>query len=383
MKPAGQTSHVPVTPDDYRELAKRRLPRFLFDYVDGGAGDEISLHWNRSDFLDHRLKQRVMRDVSAIDTSGTLFGRRIAMPLALAPVGMAGMMARRGEVQAAAAAESADVPFTLSTVGICPIEEIHAAVDQPCWFQLYMLRDRGIVRAILERVWASGCRTLLFTVDLPLPGVRRRDLQNGMLGGAPLAKALQLLTRPRWLYDVGVRGKPHAFAHFRDSVADPNDFASYIALVTGQFDPGVTWTDIEWLRSVWQGDLVIKGVMSAGDAGSAVAAGADGVIVSNHGARQLDSVSSPIRKLPEVAGAVGGQATILMDGGVRSGTDVVKALALGANAVLIGRPWVWAVAARGRQGLADYLGALQREIATTMALMGVNRIDEIDADLLE
>ena len=376
-------SVVPVTAEDYRRLAARRLPRFLFDYIDGGAGEEQSLAANRADFGHYRLRQRVLRDVSAVDTAATLCGRRVGVPLALAPIGMAGMMARRCEVLAARAAAAVSVPFTLSTVGICSVEEVNAAIAEPCWFQLYMLRDRGLVQALLERAAAAGCDTLLFTVDLPLAGMRHRDRQAGMLGGAPLAKARQLLARPRWLVDVGIRGKPHRFSHLVGAVADPNDLGSFRRFVDAQFDPSVTWKDIDWLRGLWRGQLVIKGVMSAEDATAAADCGADGVVVSNHGGRQLDGVASCISKLPEVAAAVGARLEVLMDGGVRNGADVVKALALGARGVLIGRPWVWAVAARGECGLADYLGTLRQEIAVTMALMGVNRIDEITTDLLE
>lgn len=376
-------SHVPVTAEDYRVLAGRRLPRFLFDYVDGGAGKEDSMADNEDDFQLLRLRQRVMRDVSGVDTSTELCGRRARMPLALAPVGLAGMMARRGEAQAARAAASAGVPFTLSTVGICPIEEVNAATGDACWFQLYMLRDRGLVETLLSRASANGCDTLLFTVDLAVAGMRHRDTQNGMLGGAPLAKAIQLMLRPRWLFDVGIKGKPHHFGNLLEAVADPNDFDSFKRFVDDQFDPTVTWKDIEWLRTLWPGKLMIKGVMSAEDAEAAEQAGADGVIVSNHGGRQLDGVASCISKLPEIVAAVGERLEVMMDGGVRSGTDVVKAVALGADGVLIGRPWVWALAARGEQGLARYLSAVQQEIAVTMALMGVNRIDELDASLLE
>jgi L-lactate dehydrogenase (cytochrome) len=376
-------SHVPVTAEDYQYLAHRRLPRFLTDYIDGGAGREDSMAANEDDFQLLCLKQRVMRDVSRVDTGTVLCGRKLSMPLALAPVGMAGMMARRGEVQGARAAAALGVPFTLSTVGICPVEEVNAAVPEPCWFQLYMLRDRAIVEALLKRAAAAGCETLLFTVDLPVTGMRHRDAQSGMLGGAPLAKVTQLLSRPRWLFDVGIRGKPHRFGHLSDLVADPNDLEAYKEFVDSQFDPSVTWRDIEWLRARWQGRLIIKGVMSGEDAVAAASAGADGVVVSNHGGRQLEGVASSILKLPEVAAAVGDRLEVLMDGGVRCGTDVVKAVALGADGVLIGRPWVWSVAARGEQGLRDYLTVLQQEIAATMALMGVNRIDEVGEDLLD
>ena len=376
-------SIVPVTAEDYRRLAAKRLPRFLFDYIDGGAGEEQTLAANRVDFQAIHLRQRVLRDVSRIDTSATLCGQTARMPVALAPVGLAGMMARRGEVLGARAAQSAGVPFSLSTVGVCPLEEVNAAVDRPCWFQLYMVRDRGLVEALLQRAAAGGCEVLLFTVDLAVTGMRHRDTQGGMLGGAPLAKLRQVLARPRWLYDVAIRGKPHVFGHLVEQVADPDDFASFKHFIDTQFDPSVTWKDIEWLRSKWTGRLVIKGVMSAGDATAAADAGADGVIVSNHGGRQLDGVASCIRTLPEVVQAVGERIEVLMDGGVRAGTDVVKALALGARGVLTGRPWVWALAARGEQGLVNYLDVLQREIAVTMALMGVNRIEEITAERID
>lgn len=328
-------SHVPVTAEDYQLLAHRRLPRFLRDYIDGGAGGEDSMAANEDDFQLLSLRQRVMRDVSRVDTATELCGRSVSMPVALAPIGMAGMMARRGEVLGARAAANVGVPFTPSTV------------------------------------------------DLAVTGMRHRDAQSGMLGGAPLAKAMQLLTRPRWLLDVGIRGKPHSFGHLSDLVADPNDLGAYKDFVDSQFDPSVTWTDIEWLRARWQGRLIIKGLMSDEDARAAAGAGADGVVVSNHGGRQLDGVSSTIRKLPEVAAAVGERLDVLLDGGIRCGTDVVKAVALGADGVLIGRPWVWAVAARGEQGLRDYLSVMQQEIAATMALMGVNRIEELNPELLE
>ncbi len=376
-------SHVPVTSEDYRLLAQKRLPRFLFDYVEGGAGQETSMADNEDDFSAFTLRQRVMRDVSRVDTTCELFGQKAAMPLALAPIGMGGMMARRGEVQAARAAAEVDVPFTVSTVGICPVEEVNAAVPRPCWFQLYMLRDRGLVESLLARAAAAGCRTLLFTVDLPVAGMRHRDRQNGMLGGAPLAKTLQLLLRPRWVYDVGIRGKPHSFGHLLGQVSDPNDIGAFKAFVDSQFDPGVTWKDIEWLRSLWSGQLVIKGVMTAEDAAAAADTGADGVVVSNHGGRQLDGVASCISVLPDIIEAVGDRLGVIMDGGVRCGTDVVKAVALGADGVLIGRSWVWALAARGQKGLADYLSLLQQEIAVTMALMGVNTVAELGPDLLE
>ena len=376
----------PVTARDYRRLAKKRLPRFLFDYIDGGANQEISMAANEADFLRFNLTQRVMRDVSRVDTSTILCGHAASMPLALAPIGMAGMMARRGEVQAARAALSTGVPFTTSTVGICPLEEVQAAINASFWFQLYMLRDRGLVSSLLDRAQTAGCKTLVFTVDLAVAGMRHRDYRNGMLGGGPtakMAKLWQLATRPRWLVDVGLLGKPHSFGNLSEAVPDSYDLNTYKAFIASQFDSTVTWKDIVWLRSLWKGSLLIKGVMTKEDAREAAEAGADGVIVSNHGGRQLDGVASSISILPEVVAAVGDRIEVYMDGGVRSGIDVVKAVALGAKGVLIGRPWIWAVAARGEQGLTDLLGVFQQEIAAAMALMGVNRITEITPDLIE
>jgi L-lactate dehydrogenase (cytochrome) len=377
---------TPATATDYRRLAQKKLPRFLFEYIDGGANDQDTMGANIADFRRYKLKQHVMRDVGDRDTSTTLLGQAASMPVALAPVGMAGMMARRGEVQGAHGAKAVGVPFTVSTVGICPVEEVQAEVNVPPWFQLYMLRDRDIIMSLLERAQAAGCNTLVFTVDLAVAGMRHADTRNGMLGGGlrgALAKAWQLGTRPAWAIDVGLRGKPHNFGHLRDVVPDPNDLNAYKAFIDAQFDPTVTWQDIAWLRSVWQGKILIKGIMEADDARSAANAGVDGVLVSNHGGRQLDGVGSSISKLAEVAAAVGDQVEVYMDGGVRSGIDVVKAVALGANGVLIGRPWVWAVAAKGEAGVTGLLTTMQREISIAMALMGVNRIEDISPDHIE
>ncbi len=376
----------PVTVDDYRRLARRKLPRFLFDYLDGGANAETTLAANVNDFDRYRLKQRVMRNVDSIDTSTTLAGFDAAMPLALAPVGMAGMYARRGETQGARAAQAQGVPFTCSTLGICSIEEITAATGQPIWFQLYMLRDREVVKALLKRAEAAGVTTLVFTVDLAVPGMRLRDYRNGMIGTnlcSKLSKAAQLACSPRWIMDVGIKGKPHTIGNLSDVVPDPDDLNVYKAFIESQFDASVTWENIAWLRSIWPGKLLIKGVMEVEDAQAAVRAGADGIVVSNHGARQLDSVASSIVKLPAIAQAVGGECEIYLDSGIRSGIDVVKAMALGANGVLIGRPWIYALAAASEQGVNDLLGTFQKEIRTAMALMGVTRLEELTSDLIE
>ncbi len=382
----GTYNVMPVTTGDYRRLAEKRLPRFLFDYVDGGAGDEQSMQANTDDFSRIRLRQRVMRDVSGVDTGTALFGQALSMPLILAPVGLAGMMRRRGEVQGARAAASMGIPFTTSTVGICPIEEVNAAMDKPAWFQLYMLRDRELVQALLARAQASGCRTLVFTVDLAVVGPRHRDARNGMLGGAlvgKVAKAWQILTRPRWMIDVGLRGRPHDFGNLREAVGGVEDLEVFKKFIDSQFDPSVTWEDIAWLRSQWPGEILIKGVMSVEDALAAADAGADGVIVSNHGGRQLEGVASSISMLPQIVAGAGDRVDVLVDGGVRNGTDVVRALALGAKAVMIGRPWVWAVAARGENGVAGLLKVFQQEIERSMALMGVTRVGDITPETIE
>lgn len=377
---------TPVTVEDYRRRARRFLPRFLFDYIDGGANRESTLGYNVSDFEQYRLIQRVMKNVDNVDCSTVLAGHKASMPVALAPVGMAGMFARRGETQGARAAQRIGIPFTDSTMGVCPVEEIQAAIGQPFWFQLYMLRDRALVQALLARARAAGCDTLVFTVDLPMPGLRLRDYRNGMIGSSlpgKLSKAAQLLYSPRWLLDVGIRGKPHCFGNLSDAVADPNDLNSFKSFIETQFDPSVTWKDIAWLRSIWPGKLLIKGVMEVDDALAAVDVGADGVIVSNHGARQLDAVASSITKLPAIAQAVGARTEVYLDGGVRNGLDVLKAVALGARGVLIGRPWIWAMAGGGEAGLDSLLGLFQKEIRTGMALLGVNRIEEVNREVIE
>lgn len=378
---------VPVSTDDYRRIAERKLPRFLFDYVDGGAFGEATVAKNTADFSKIVPQQCVMRDVSDVQTSTTLAGRETAMPLALAPVGMGGMLARRAEVQAKRAADAAGVPFTLSTVSICSLEEVAAVSDKPFWFQLYMLRDREIVKEILDRAWDVGVRVLVFTVDLAVVGERYRDVRNGIAGGASawgrmLAGPLSYLSHPSWLMDVGIKGKPHTFGNISSYVPAATNPTQYREWVVSQFDASVTWKDIEWLRSIWKGKLMIKGVLSAADATAAVDAGADSVIVSNHGGRQLDGVASSISVLPKVVAQVGTKAEVLMDGGVRSGLDVFRARALGANGVMIGRSWAFAMAARGESGVTGLLNAYRKEFQSAMALCGVTHVKDITSQCI-
>ncbi len=377
---------TPASVGDYRELARRRLPPFLFHYIDGGAYDEETLRRNVGDLRGVALRQRVLRDVSRIDLSTELFGARAAMPVALAPVGIAGINARRGEVQAARAAAAAGLPFCLSTVSLCPIAEVAQASAAPFWFQLYMVRDRDFMRALLAEAARAACPVLVFTVDLPMPGARHRDMRTG-LTGAPgwrgsARRIAQMASRPGWFWDVAVQGRPIALGNVAPVVGADSGFADYLGWIAQNFDPSVTWADIAWVREHWAGKLVIKGILDAEDAKAAIAAGADGIVVSNHGGRQLDGVLSTARALPAIAEVARGHVTVLADGGVRSGLDVVRMLALGAEGVLIGRAWVYALAARGETGVAHVLELLRAEMRIAMALTGCTRLQDISADVL-
>lgn len=371
---------------DYRALAKRRLPRFLFEYMDGGSYDEVTLRRNQEDLREIALRQRVLRDVSQLDLSTTLLGQKSTLPVALAPIGLAGMLARRGEVQAAKAARDHGVPYTLSTVSGCSLEEVTRAVPEPIWFQLYMIRDRGFMRDLIARAQAARCSALLFTVDMPVAGSRYRDYRSGLAGaGGPagtLRRVGQAMLRPAWSWDVGVMGRPHQLGNVAPVLGRSSGLNDFFGWLGKNFDPSVTWKDLEWVRSEWKGPLVIKGILDNGDAREAVRAGAEGIVVSNHGGRQLDGVLSAARALPEIAQAVGGQTTILADGGVRSGLDVVRMLALGANGVLIGRAWAYALAARGEAGVAHVLRLIEAEMRVAMALTGVTRLADITPDIL-
>ncbi len=371
---------------DYRTLARRRLPAFLFNYIDGGSFDEVTLKRNRRDLQDLALRQRVLCDVSKIDVATTLFGEAIAIPVVLAPVGLGGMNARRGEIQAARAAQNAGAPFTLSTVSLCSLEEVSAATQRPFWFQLYMLRDKPFMRDMLARARAAGCTTLVFTVDLPTPGVRYRDYRTGLSNAANwsgrLRRTFQSVTHPRWAWDVGVMGRPHRLGNLSAVLGKADGIENYMAWLSDNFDPSVTWKDLEWIRDSWRGTLIIKGVLDPDDARLAADSGADGIVVSNHGGRQLDGALSTAAALPAIADAVGERLTVLADGGVRSGLDVVRMLALGAKSVMIGRAWAYALAGGGEAGVAHVLRIIEAEIRVAMALTGVTRAADIGRDLL-
>ena len=368
---------------DYRAAAQRRLPPFLFHYIDGGAYAEHTLKRNVSDLSDIALRQRILRDMSELSLETELFGEKLAMPVALAPVGLTGMYARRGEVQAARAADSRGIPFTLSTVSVCPIEEVAPAIKRPMWFQLYVLRDRGFMRNALERAQAAGVTTLVFTVDMPVPGARYRDAHSGMSGpNAGVRRIGQAMTHPRWAWDVGLFGRPHDLGNISAYRGHPTGLADYIGWLGNNFDPSISWKDLEWIREFWKGPMVIKGILDPDDARDAVRFGADGIVVSNHGGRQLDGVLSTARALPAIAEAVRGELKILADSGIRNGLDVVRMLALGADGVLLGRAFVYALAAQGEAGVANLLDLIAKEMRVAMTLTGARRIADISRDSL-
>jgi L-lactate dehydrogenase (cytochrome) len=370
---------------DYRALARARLPHFLFEYLDGGSYDEVTLKRNVEDLQSIALRQRVLRDVSAIDLSTELFGQRWSMPVGLAPVGLAGLYARRGEVQAARAAAAAGVPFALSTLSGCPIVEVAKGAGPGFWLQLYIVKDRAFVRDMIARAKEAGCGALLLTVDLAVPGTRYRDYRSGLSGsiGGKASRLSQVLARPDWAWDVGVQGRPLTLGNLEPLLGSGAALADLMGWVGRNFDASVTWKDLDWVRQEWGGPLVIKGILDADDAREAAASGVDGVVVSNHGGRQLDGAMSTARALPRVADAVAGRTAVLVDGGVRSGLDVARMLALGADFVLIGRAWAYALAARGQAGVAHVLELIDAEMRVAMALTACTRIDQIDRDVLE
>lgn len=376
----------PASIGDYREAARRRLPRFLFEYFDGGSYAERTLRANILDLQDVSLRQRVLNDVSRIDLSTRLFGQKMAMPVALGPIGLAGMAARRGEVQAARAAASKGVPFTLSTVSACSLAEVAQGSPTPFWFQLYMVRDRGFMRSLLDEATAAHCPVLVFTVDMPLPGARYRDIRSG-LSGAPglrgqVRRVGQAMTRPGWAWDVGLNGRPHQLGNVAPLLGPKSGLEDFLGWMKDNFDPSVTWADLDFIRAHWKGPIVIKGILDADEARRAAEAGVDGIIVSNHGGRQLDGVPSVARALPRIADAVGDRLTVLADGGVRSGLDVVRMLALGAQGVLLGRAWAFALAADGERGVRHVLDLIEAEMRVAMALTGVTAINQIGPETL-
>ena len=368
---------------DYREAARRRLPPFLFHYIDGGAYAEHTLKHNVEDLSKIALRQRVLNDMSELSLDTEIFNEKLSLPLALSPVGLTGMYARRGEVQAAVAADKKGIPFTLSTVSVCPIEEVTPAIQRPMWFQLYVLRDRGFMLNALERAKAAGCSTLVFTVDMPVPGARYRDAHSGMSGpNAAMRRYLQSCMHPQWAWDVGLMGRPHDLGNISKYLGKPTGLEDYIGWLGNNFDPSISWKDLEWIRDFWDGPMIIKGILDPEDAKDAVRFGADGIVVSNHGGRQLDGVLSTARALPPIADAVKGDIKILVDSGIRNGLDVVRMLAMGADLCMLGRAFIYALGAAGGAGVSNLLDLFEKEMRVAMTLTGAKSIQEITSDCL-
>jgi L-lactate dehydrogenase (cytochrome) len=378
---------APASVSDYRELARRKLPRQLFDYIDGGAYAESTMRANVEDLHRIHLRQRILRDVSDIDLGVEILREKLSLPVVFAPVGLLGMFARRGEVQGARAAEREGVRFCESTVSICPIEEVAAATSVPIWFQLYVMRDRGYAEELMAKAHEAGCSVLILTVDLAVMGARYRDTRNGMSDDTPalkkLVRAWDILSHPRWVLDVALRGKPLTFGNLEAAVPGARNPAQFKEWVDSQFDPSVTWDDLAWVRKHWPGKLVLKGILDPEDAKQAVAVGADAIVVSNHGGRQLDDVRSTVSALPRIKEAVGDELELLVDGGIQSGLDVVKMLALGAKACLLGRAWAFAVAGGGEEGVAHVLRIIREEMHVAMALTGNTRLDQLGPEVLD
>jgi L-lactate dehydrogenase (cytochrome) len=369
--------------EDLRVLHKRRVPKAFFDYADRGSYAEETLRANREDLQQIKFRQRVLVDVSKRDLSTTILGEPASMPLILAPVGLLGMQHGDGEIHACRAAQAAGIPFTQSTMSICSIEDIAAAVDKPFWFQLYVMKDRGFIKALIERAIAAKCSALVLTVDLQVNGQRHQDIKNGMTVPPEwsLSKFIDFASKPAWVSGV-LRGKRKTFGNLMGHLKGTDDITALATWIGSQFDTTLNWKDLDWIRSIWPGKLVLKGILDVEDAEIAAKAGAQALVVSNHGGRQLDGAPSSIEALPEIVDAVGSKMEILFDGGIRSGQDVMRALALGAKSCMIGRAYAYGLGAAGQAGVAKAIDIIRNELNTTMGLCGVNTIAEINDDVI-
>lgn len=367
-----------TTVADLRAIAKRRIPRAIFDYADCGSYNETTLRANKTDLEAIGLRQRILIDVSERNVKTTLVGEDAVMPLAIAPTGLTGLFHRDGEIEGALAAQEFGVPFCLSTMSICSIEDVRAAVSKPFWFQLYVMRDRGFAASLIERAKAAECSALVLTLDLQIQGQRHRDIKNGLTvpPKMTLANVIDIATKPRWAASV-LRGKRRSFGNLQDRVPGTGSLTTLSQWIAGQFDPSLSWKDIEWVKSLWPGKLILKGILDEDDAKIAAASGADAIVVSNHGGRQLDGARSSISALPGVLDAVGGRVEVLFDGGVTSGQDVLKAVALGARGCLVGKAFLWSLAAGGREGVTQMLDIIRRELDVSMALTGSSDIHKV------
>ena len=369
--------------EDLRQLHKRRVPKAFFDYADRGSYTEDTLRANSEDLQQIKFRQRILVDVSKRDLSTTILGEPAAMPLILAPVGLLGMQHGDGEIHACRAAQAAGIPFTQSTMSICSIEDIAAAVDKPFWFQLYVMKDRGFIKALIERAIAAKCSALVVTVDLQVIGQRHQDIKNGMTVPPEwsLSKLIDFATKPAWVSGV-LRGKRRTFGNLAGHLQVDQDITSLSTWINSQFDTSLNWKDIDWIRSIWPGKLILKGILDVEDAEIAAKTGAQAIVVSNHGGRQLDGAPSSIEVLPEIVDAVGSQVEVMFDGGIRTGMDVMRALALGAKSCMIGRAYAYGLGAGGQAGVTEAINVLAKELLTTMGLCGVNTIAEIDDKVL-
>ena len=369
--------------EDLRELHKRRVPKAFFDYADRGSYTEETLRANRQDLEEIKFRQRVLVDVSKCNLSTKILGEPAAIPLILAPVGLLGMQHGDGEIHACRAAQAAGIPFTQSTMSICSIEDIAAAVDKPFWFQLYIMKDRGFIKTLIERAIAAKCSALVLTVDLQVIGQRHQDIKNGMTVPPKwsLSNLLDFASKPGWVSGV-LRGKRRTFGNLVGYLKGTEDIAALSVWINSQFDTTLNWKDIDWVRSIWPGKLILKGILDVEDAEIAAKTGAQAIVVSNHGGRQLDGAPSSIEALPEIVDTVGSRIEIMFDSGIRSGQDVMRALALGAKSCMIGRAYAYGLGAAGQEGVAKAIELIAKELTTTMGLCGVNTIAEIDDHVL-
>jgi L-lactate dehydrogenase (cytochrome) len=365
--------------EDLRQAARRKVPRAFFDYAEAGSYSQETLRANREDLERIKLRQRVLVDVSQRDLATTILGERVSLPLALAPIGLCGMQHGDGEILACRAAQAAGIPFTLSTMSICSIEDVAQAVGKPFWFQLYVMKDRGFIKALIERAAAAKCSALVLTVDLQVLGQRHCDVRNGMTvpPEIKLANLIDIATKPAWALSI-LKGKRKTFGNLAGHVRGMENVKSLAQWTASQFDPTLNWKDVEWVKSVWPGKLILKGILDVEDARTAAKTGAAALIVSNHGGRQLDGAPSSISALPKIADAVGGDIEVMFDGGIRTGQDVLRALALGARSCMVGRSYIYGLGAGGEAGVAKAIEFLGKELDVSMALTGVRSVKDID-----
>jgi L-lactate dehydrogenase (cytochrome) len=369
--------------EDLRQAARRRVPRMFFDYAESGSYAEQTLHANRADLAAVRLRQRILVDVASRSTGTTILGEKVSLPLALAPIGLCGMQHGDGEILACRAAQAAGIPFTLSTMSVCSIEDVAAAVDKPFWFQLYVIKDRGFIRELIARAKAAKCSALVLTVDLQILGQRHRDIKNGLTVPPEwrVGNIIDIASKPAWLFSIA-RSKHRTFGNLSGYVPGMKDVNSLSKWTAEQFDPAMNWKDVEWIADQWGGKLILKGILDVEDARLAVKTGAAALVVSNHGGRQLDGAPSSVSVLPKIADAVGSSLEVLFDGGIRSGQDIMRAVALGARACLSGRAYIYGLGAGGEAGVARAIEIIRNELSVSMALTGVTSVDKIDRSVI-